>query len=180
MLLLYINIITFKIPTISPSVVVPFVQAWGCVWSIFRNVSHVLKDNRATMMILSQILSFLFHVSMVKGAKSKTCCCCCCCCCCSCCSCCSCCYCCHCCCCCSVVLWKQKSVKRNVVVAVDTFSWYCCCCCWFLGSGPDKGQSPVEWGEFTYIRTSVRPYVHPSVCTSFHPPWGPMSQPDRP
>ena len=35
--------------------------------------SHVLKDNRATMMILSQILSFLLHVSMVKGAKFKTC-----------------------------------------------------------------------------------------------------------
>ena len=29
----------------------------------------------------------------------------------------------------------------------------------FLGSGPDRGQSPVEWGDFP----SVRPYVHPSV-----------------
>ena len=29
----------------------------------------------------------------------------------------------------------------------------------FLGSGPGRGQSPVEWGDFP----SVHPYVHPSV-----------------
>ena len=39
----------------------------------------------------------------------------------------------------------------------------------FLGSGPDRGRSPVEWGDFPY----VRPYVRPSV-----PPSGPFSQTD--
>ena len=36
----------------------------------------------------------------------------------------------------------------------------------FLGSGPNRGRSPVEWGDFPSvrpsIRTSVRPYVPPS------------------
>ena len=32
----------------------------------------------------------------------------------------------------------------------------------FLGSGHDRGRSPVEWGDFP----SVRPSVHPSVRTS--------------
>ena len=27
------------------------------------------------------------------------------------------------------------------------------------GSGPNRGQSPVEWGDFPYVRTSVRPYI---------------------
>ena len=26
----------------------------------------------------------------------------------------------------------------------------------FLGSGPDRGQSPLEWGDFLSVRTSVR------------------------
>ena len=43
------------------------------------------------------------------------------------------------------------------------------------GSGPDRGRSPVEWGDFPYVRPSVhpsvRPYVRPSV-----PPSGPSSQ----
>ena len=34
------------------------------------------------------------------------------------------------------------------------------------GSGPDRGRSPVEWGDFpfvrTYVRTSVRPPLWPS------------------
>ena len=30
------------------------------------------------------------------------------------------------------------------------------------GSGPDRGQSPVEWGDFPFVRTSVRPSVPPS------------------
>ena len=34
----------------------------------------------------------------------------------------------------------------------------------FLGSGPDRGQSPVEWGDFPYVRSSV----HPSIRS---PPW---------
>ena len=28
------------------------------------------------------------------------------------------------------------------------------------GSGPDKEQSPVEWGDFLTVRPSVRPSVH--------------------
>ena len=32
----------------------------------------------------------------------------------------------------------------------------------FLGSGPNRGQSPVEWGEIPSVRTSVRPYVRTS------------------
>ena len=32
----------------------------------------------------------------------------------------------------------------------------------FLGSGPDRGQSPVEWGDFPFVRTYV--------CTSVRPP----------
>ena len=27
----------------------------------------------------------------------------------------------------------------------------------FLGSGPDRGRIPLEWGEIPSIRTSVRP-----------------------
>ena len=27
----------------------------------------------------------------------------------------------------------------------------------FLGSGPDRGQSPVEWGDFPSVRLAVRP-----------------------
>ena len=39
------------------------------------------------------------------------------------------------------------------------------------GSGPGRGQSPVEWGDFP----SVRPFVRPSIC-SFPPgrPWAPQ------
>ena len=33
------------------------------------------------------------------------------------------------------------------------------------GSGPDRGRSPVEWGDFPYVRPSVRPYVRPYVCS---------------
>ena len=44
----------------------------------------------------------------------------------------------------------------------------------FLGSGPDRGRSPVEWGDFPYVRPSVRP----------SPPLGhparPEAQPARP
>ena len=34
-------------------------------------------------------------------------------------------------------------------------------------SSPNRGQSPVEWGEIPYICTSIRT----SVCTSVRPPW---------
>ena len=27
------------------------------------------------------------------------------------------------------------------------------------GSGPNRGQSPVEWGDFPFIRLSVRPSI---------------------
>ena len=30
------------------------------------------------------------------------------------------------------------------------------------GSGPDRGQSPVEWGDFPFICSSVHPSVPPS------------------
>ena len=30
------------------------------------------------------------------------------------------------------------------------------------GSGPDRGQSPVEWGDFPFVRPSVCPSVRPS------------------
>ena len=44
----------------------------------------------------------------------------------------------------------------------------------FLGSGPVRGQSPVEWGDFPFICPSVRPF----------PPLGfparPEAQPARP
>ena len=48
----------------------------------------------------------------------------------------------------------------------------------FLGSGPDRGQSPVEWGDFPFVRSSVHPFVRSSVRPS--PPRGPKSQPVRP
>ena len=31
----------------------------------------------------------------------------------------------------------------------------------FLGSGPDRGRSPVEWGEIPSVRPSVRPSIRP-------------------
>ena len=44
----------------------------------------------------------------------------------------------------------------------------------FLGSGPDRGRSPVEWGDFPSVRSFVRPF----------PPLGhparPEAQPARP
>ena len=33
----------------------------------------------------------------------------------------------------------------------------------FLGSGPDRGRSPVEWGDFPFVRTYVLPYVRISI-----------------
>ena len=29
--------------------------------------------------------------------------------------------------------------------------------CHFLGSGPGRGRSPVEWGDFPSVRSSVPP-----------------------
>ena len=39
------------------------------------------------------------------------------------------------------------------------------------GSGPDRGQSPVEWGDFPYVRPYVPPLGHPAR---------PEAQPARP
>ena len=37
------------------------------------------------------------------------------------------------------------------------------------GSGPDRGRSPVEWGDFPSVRLSVCPSVHPFPPLG-HPP----------
>ena len=29
---------------------------------------------------------------------------------------------------------------------------------WFLGSGPNRGRSPVKWGDFPFIRPFVYPF----------------------
>ena len=42
--------------------------------------------------------------------------------------------------------------------------------CSFLGSGPGRGRSPVEWGDFPSVRTYVRPYVRPSPLEPAHRP----------
>ena len=48
------------------------------------------------------------------------------------------------------------------------------------GSGPDRGRSPVEWGDFPYVRSFVRSFIR----TSVPPPLGhtarPQAQPARP
>ena len=33
------------------------------------------------------------------------------------------------------------------------------------GSGPDRGQSPVEWGDFPFVCPSVFPSTHPPLWT---------------
>ena len=45
------------------------------------------------------------------------------------------------------------------------------------GSGPDRGRSPVEWGDFPFVRPSVRPSLHPSVRPSIHPSVPPLEGP---
>ena len=39
----------------------------------------------------------------------------------------------------------------------------------FLGSGPDRGRGPVEWGDFPSFLPSVRRSVGPSVRQSVSP-----------
>ena len=62
---------------------------------------------------------------------------------------------------------------------------------YFLGSGPDRGPSPVEWGEIpyesTYIRMCIhayiRTYVLTYVCMYVHtslPPQAPLKSPKAP
>ena len=36
------------------------------------------------------------------------------------------------------------------------------------GSGPDKGKSPVEWGEISSIHPSSRPSIRPSIRPSVY------------
>ena len=33
----------------------------------------------------------------------------------------------------------------------------------FLGSSPDSGQSLVEWGDFAYVRPSIRTSIRPPL-----------------
>ena len=49
----------------------------------------------------------------------------------------------------------------------------------FLGSGPDRGQSPVEWGEILYVRTSVRPSP-PALLALQAGPQAPLTGPQAP
>ena len=37
----------------------------------------------------------------------------------------------------------------------------------FFGSGSDRGHSPVEWGEISYISASIHCFFSPSVIPSF-------------
>ena len=49
------------------------------------------------------------------------------------------------------------------------------------GSGPDRGQSPVEWGDFPFVRPSVHPpppLGHPARPEA--KPARPKAQPARP
>ena len=43
------------------------------------------------------------------------------------------------------------------------------------GSGPNKGQSPVEWGDFLFVHLFIRQPVPPLAQ-----PAGPEAQPDMP
>ena len=47
------------------------------------------------------------------------------------------------------------------------------------GSGPDRGQSPVEWGDFPFVSLSVCPSVRPSTPPLGHPA-RPEAQPVMP
>ena len=52
---------------------------------------------------------------------------------------------------------------------------------WRQGSGPDRGQSPVEWGDFPSVRPSLRPFPplgHPASPEA--QPASPEVQPARP
>ena len=39
----------------------------------------------------------------------------------------------------------------------------------FLGSGPNRAQSPIEWEEIQYIHPSIHMSVHMSIHMSVHP-----------
>ena len=60
---------------------------------------------------------------------------------------------------------QQKSASLNILSNSINyqfmFNFFTFCS--FLGSGPDRGQSPVEWGEIPFVRSSVCPSV-PSLA----------------
>ena len=45
------------------------------------------------------------------------------------------------------------------------------------GSGPNRGRSPVEWGDFPYVRSFVCPYDRLSVRPPLGHPARPEAQP---
>ena len=50
----------------------------------------------------------------------------------------------------------------------------------FLGSGPNRGRSPVEWGDFPSVRTFVRTFIRTSVPPLGHPASQPSLMPNQP
>ena len=48
-----------------------------------------------------------------------------------------------------------------------------------MGSGPDRGQSPVEWGDFPFVRSFVRSSVCPSPPSRAQEPARQTSEPAR-
>ena len=69
-------------------------------------------------------------------------------------------------------IWELNQLPKGIKWSAVPLS-----CSTFLGSlggkqgsGPNKGQSPVEWGDFPYVCSSVRPSVR-----MFVPPPGPSS-----
>ena len=65
-------------------------------------------------------------------------------------------------------LGQEKKTRRSKDFVKTFFSS-------FLGSGPDRGRSPVEWGDFPSVRSFVRTYVPPSGPSQ--PASQPASQP---
>ena len=47
------------------------------------------------------------------------------------------------------------------------------------GSGPDRGQSPVEWGDFPSVCTSIRPFAPPPLGHPARPEALVVSQPNQ-
>ena len=56
------------------------------------------------------------------------------------------------------IKWSVVPLPCSTCVCIEFFL---CFCGGKQGSGPDRGQSPVEWGDFPYVRTSVPP----SACS---------------
>ena len=51
----------------------------------------------------------------------------------------------------------------------------------FLGSGPGRGQIPVEWGDFSSVHSSVRSSpLHNPLAGPQTPLVGPQTPPDGP